>query len=325
METLNILVLSSPVTNALNGDGAGAELCRKAFPTQNWRFLSYETCTEADIRWADVVTGNPRPEQLQAAEKLRWLHIQSAGVNGYERRDVFPNPHTVVTRAAGVHAPAMAEHALAMALSLTRRLPELYRSQLTGKWSPVHARQELHDSTVLMLGTGYLAAALAPLLQPFGCRILGLRRDTGKPTPPCYDQILPASALHEALEQADFIFSTLPLTEKTRHLLDKAAFQAMKPGAILINMGRGGTVDTTALLEALEQGRLGGAGLDVTEPEPLPNGHPLWSFPNVIITPHCSAWSDATDKRRYRRFLELLERFLRGESLPAQIDFQAGY
>ena len=325
MEALKILVLSTPVTDALNGDGAGAVVCRERFPQLDWRFKSFFDYTEEDVLDADVITGHPRPQWLKNATNLRWLHLQSAGVNGYETRDIYARDDVIVTRAAGVHAPAMAEHALGMALSLTRKLPELYKSQLKGAWQPIHARKELHDAEVLMLGTGYLAAAITPLVKAFGAHITGIRRDTGKPLPPDFDRMLPPEKLHEALAQADYIFSTLPFTEKTRHMLDRAAFAAVKPGAILVNIGRGGTIDHEALLEALQDGRLAGAGLDVTEPEPLPEGHPLWQAPNVIITPHCSAWSEATDRRRYGVFLRNLDLFLKGETLPGQIDFEAGY
>ncbi len=327
MEKLKVLVLSLPaaITDALDADGIGAVQCRERFPDLDWKFLPASECTLETLQWADVLTGFAAPAMLKDAPKLRWLHLQSAGVNGYEKREIYANPEIIVTRSAGVHAPAMAEHALALALGLTRKLPALYRQQEAGKWARISARKELHGATVLMLGTGYLASALTPLLKAFGCRILGLRRDVSKPLPPEYEAAYPTEKLHEALSQADYIFSTLPYTEKTRHLLDRAAFEAMKPGAILVNEGRGGTIDHEALLEALESGKLGGAGLDVTEPEPLPEGHPLWRAPNVIITPHCSAASEATDFRRYDTFLRLLGMFLRGEELPGQIDFEAGY
>ena len=326
MEQLKILVLSHPVTDALDADGAGGAACRERYPELDWLFLSPMECTKEDVLSADVITGHPRPDWLKDASRLRWLHLQSAGVNGYERREIYARPDVIVTRAAGVHAPAMAEHALAMALSLTRRLPELYAFQQEGRWNrTIHAKKELHGSNVLMLGTGYLASALTPLLKAFGCRITGLRRDVSKPMPENYDRMLPSESLHEALSEADYVFSTLPFTAATRHILDKAAFDAVKPGAILVNMGRGATIDHEALLEALQSGRLGGAGLDVTEPEPLPDGHPLWSAPNVIVTPHCSAWSDATDRRRWETFLRNLDLFLTGKSMPGVIDFDAGY
>lgn len=325
MEKLRILVLSSPVTDAMNGDNAGARACRAAYPEMDWQFRSLRDYTEEDVLQADVITGFPNRDILKKASKLRWLHLQSAGVNGYEKREYFGNPDMLLTRSAGVHAPAMAEHALSMALSLTRKLPTLYSSQQHGCWEPIHARMELHDAQVLMLGTGYLASALVPLLNAFGCHITGLRRDTGKPVPAGYERMLSGEQLCEALSQTDYIFSTLPLTEATRHIMNREAFRSIRPGAIFINMGRGGTVDTAALLEALESGQLGGAGLDVTEPEPLPADHPLWYAPNCVITPHCSAWSDATDRRRYETFLRLLGMFLRGETLPGQVDFAAGY
>ena len=325
MEALKILVISSPVTDVLDGDGKGGLLCRERSPEMDWRFRSFTDCTERDVTEADVFTGHPRPQWLKNASKLRWLHLQSAGVNGYEKRELYAREDIIVTRAAGVHAPSMAEHALAMALSLTRKLPELYQNQMSGVWRPAHARKELHGADVLMLGTGYLAAAITPLVKAFGCRITGLRRDTDKPMPADYDRMLPPEKLHEALAGADYIFSTLPLTEKTRHILDRAAFAAVKPGAVLVNIGRGGTIDHEAMLEALNDGRLAGAGLDVTEPEPLPEGHPLWKAPNVIIKPHCSAWSDATDRRRWETFLRNLDLFLAGKPMPGVIDFDAGY
>lgn len=325
MEKLNVLVMAERVSNVMLDTGEGAAACRERFPDLNWRFVPDGKETEADIQWANVITGHPRPMWLKNAENLRWLHIQSAGVNGYERREIYAEPMPIVTRAAGVHAPAMAEHALGLALSLTRRLPELYRNQIAQTWKPVHATKNLHGATVLMLGTGYLAADLVPLLKPFGCEIVGLRRDVSKGVPEGYDRIYPNAELHTALGEADYIFSTLPLTEATKGIMDAPAFDAVKPGAIFINMGRGKTVVTEALIAALESGKLGGAGIDVTDPEPLPDNHPLWRAPNLIITPHCSAWSDLTDKRRYGRFLELLGMFLNGKTLPGQIDFNAGY
>ena len=212
MEPLTILVLSSPVTDALDGDGIGGRICKERYPEMDWRFKSFLDCTEEDVLAADVITGHPRPQWLKNASKLRWLHLQSAGVNGYEKREIYAREDVIVTRAAGVHAPAMAEHALGMALSLTRRLPELYQRQQAGKWQPVHARKEL--------GTGYLANAITPLVKAFGCFITGIRRDTGKPLPPNYDRMLPPEKLHEALSEADYIFSTLPFTEQTRHIFE---------------------------------------------------------------------------------------------------------
>ena len=178
MEPLKILVLSSPVTDALNGDGAGARVCRERFPEMDWRFRSFLDCTEADVLDADVITGHPRAQWLKNAERLRWLHLQSAGVNGYEKRETYAREDVIVTRAAGVHAPAMAEHALGMALSLTRKLPELYTHQLAGKWEPVHARKELHDAQVLMI----LTLAVRSVLETY-CPLMSVVRNWGSWAP----------------------------------------------------------------------------------------------------------------------------------------------
>ena len=230
-----------------------------------------------------------------------------------------------MTRSAGVHAPTMAEHAIGLALAVGRNFPLLYQHQITHDWHFEVARGELFDSTVLLLGTGYLAEALVKRLRNFDCRIIGVRRDCSKPAPAGVEQIYPTEELLNVLAEADYVFNTLPLTPATRGILGASAFQAAKPNMILINMGRGGTVDTNALVEALRQGQIGGAGLDVTEPEPLDPENPLWDLPNVVISPHCSAVSATTNSRRNEMFLRQLDRFLTGKPLAGVVDFGAGY
>lgn len=322
---MHILVLSSPVTGALDETGAAGRAFLDAHPECQWRFVDSKDCTPADIRWADVITGHPNPAWLKDAPRLKWLHLQSAGVNGYERRELYASDSVLVTRAAGVHGLAIAEHAIAMALGLCRRLPELYVQQRNHRWQPVTAHYTLSGSRVLVLGAGYLADALVERLQGFGCRITCLRRDRSKPIPAGCQGVVTAAELPEALAEADFLFNTLPLTPATKGLLGEAAFRRMKPSLILVNVGRGGTMDHTALTAALQENRIAGAGLDVTDPEPLPPDSPLWDLPNVLITPHCSAWSDETDRRRGQVFLRQLDKFLRREPLDGQIDFSAGY
>lgn len=322
---MRILAISHPITNALDESGA---LCRRlleTYPEQDWRFVTHTSCTAEDVAWAEIISGHPNPLWLKQAKNLRWLHVHSAGVNGYERREVYARPDVLVTRAAGVHAVAMAEHAIAMALSLSRRLPELYVRQQAHNWKRLDAQYELSGSTALLLGTGQLAQGLIPLLRGFGCRILGVRRDPGKPVPSGIHEMYAVSELHKVLTRADYLFNTLPYTEATRHLLDEAAFRAAAPRLILINMGRGGTVDHAALYRALTEGRIAAAGLDVTEPEPLPADSPLWDLPNVILTPHCSSRSENTDRRMADLFERQLRHYLHGEPMEGVVDFEAGY
>ena len=322
---MNILVHSSPFSEDFAESGPESAAFRQAHPECDWRFRSYKTCSKEDLAWADIIYGMPDPKQLKDAKRLRWLHLMTAGVNNYADPSYFPDPKPILTRSAGVHAPTMAEHAIGLALAVGRNFPLLYTHQKEHDWHFEVARSELFDSTVLMLGTGYLATDIIKRLRGFGCRIIGVRRDCSKPAPDGVEKVYPIEQLLTVISQADYLFNTLPLTSATKNILSTDAFRAAKPGMILINMGRGGTVDTPALVEALRQGWLGGAGLDVTEPEPLDRENPLWDVPNVTISPHCSAVSKTTNIRRNEMFLRQLDRFLKGEPLEGIVDFRVGY
>ena len=322
---MNILVHASMFSERFSEETIEGKAFIQAHPECDWRFCSYRDCTDEDLAWADVIYGMPDPASLKKAVRLRWLHLMTAGVNNYTDPAYYADPRPVLTRSAGVHAPTMAEHAIGLALAVGRNFPLFYTHQAEHDWHYEIAKSELFDSTVLLLGTGYLASALIQRLKGFGCRIIGVRRDCSKPAPEGVERIYPVEKLLDVLPETDYLFNTLPLTSATRNLLGAEAFHAAKPGMILINIGRGGTVDTPALVQALEEGRVGGAGLDVTEPEPLDRNNPLWDIPNVIITPHCSAVSKTTNSRRNDLFLRQLDRFLSGKPLEGVVDFQAGY
>ncbi len=322
---MNILVHASMFSERFGESSAERKMFIQAHPECNWRFRSYQDCTMDDLAWAEVIYGMPDPALLKSAKHLRWLHLMTAGVNNYADPDYYADPKPILTRSAGVHAATMAEHAIGMALAVSRNFPLLYAHQKEHDWHFETARSELFDSTVLLLGTGYLAADLIKRLKGFGCRIIGVRRDCTKPAPDGVEKVYPVERLLDVLPEADYLFNTLPLTPATENLLGTEAFRAAKQGMILINMGRGGTVDTPALVQALREGRLGGAGLDVTEPEPLDRDNPLWDIPNVMISPHCSAVSKTTNSRRNDMFLRQLNRFIAGEPLEGIVDFSAGY
>lgn len=322
---MHILVVSSIYSERFGADTPEGREFISAHPECEWRFCSYQNCTDEDLAWAEILYGMPDPGSLKAAKNLRWMHLMTAGVNNYADPALFPDPKPILTRSAGVHAPTMAEHAIGLALAVSRNFPLLLEHQKEHDWHFEVTKVELFNSTVLMLGTGYLAAAIIQRLKGFGCRIIGVRRDCTKPAPVGVDKVYPIEELIHVLPEADYLFNTLPFTAATKNLLSTAAFKAAKPNMILINMGRGGTVDTSALVEALRQGEIGGAGLDVTEPEPLDRENPLWDIPNVIISPHCSAVSLTTNARRNEMFLRQLDRFLAGERLEGVVDFSAGY
>lgn len=322
---MNILVHASIFSEEFSESSPEGRMFIQAHPECSWRFRSIKDCTAEDLAWAEVIYGMPDPASLKEAKNLRWLHLMTAGVNNYADPGLFSDPTPILTRSAGVHAATMAEHAIGLALAVGRKFPLLYSHQKEHDWHYEMAGSELFDSTVILLGTGYLASDLIKRLKGFGCRIIGVRRDCAKPAPEGVEKIYPVEKLLEVLAEADYLFNTLPLTPETHHLLGAEAFRSAKPGMILINMGRGGTVDTPALVEALREGRLGGAGLDVTEPEPLDRDNPLWDMSNVVISPHCSAVSKTTNTRRNAMFLHQLELFLSGKPLEGVVDFAAGY
>lgn len=293
--------------------------------------LCFERLVEAapvslqDVDWADVILGNVPSSLLHGGEGLKWMQTSSAGVEPYIRPGVLA-PGTMLTNATGAYGPAISEHMLAMTLALLKKL-ELYRdAQRQERWESLGAVRSLRDSTVLVLGMGDIGGTFGQQCKALGAAVIGVRRsDTAKPD--YADEVHLIDALDGLLPRADIVAVTLPGTEATRGLLDRRRIGLMRPGAVLLNAGRGYIVDTEALCDALECGALGGAGLDVVQPEPLPEGHRLWQIPTAIVTPHISGgWHlRETHTRVINIVIENLRRFLAGQPLKNQVDFATGY
>jgi phosphoglycerate dehydrogenase-like enzyme len=215
-----------------------------------------------------------------------------------------------------------------MLLALTRDLPVHLAGRAQGSWnregSGVLRPIALKDRTLLVVGLGGIGTEIARRGHGFDMHVLGIRRGDD-PAPEFVERIGKPQDLVALLPQADVVAIAVPLTAETTRLFDRAAFAAMKPGSFLVNIARGQVVDTDALLAALTSGKLAGACLDVTDPEPLPKNHPLWKLPNVVITPHVSSTSELTDDRRWALFRENLRRFDAGEPLLNVVDKRAGY
>lgn len=298
--------------------GRGGQL---AFP----QLLPAEELTEEDIAWAQVILGNISPQMLRAAKNLKWMQTSSAGVEGYVKPGVLPEG-AVLTNATGAYGPAISEHMLGMLLMIYKKL-ELYRdAQLREDWSEQGIVRTLVGARVLVLGLGDIGGSFGRLCRAMGAYVVGLRRTDASPSD-CADEVHLQDKLDSLLPGADVVAVTLPGTPATRNLLDARRIALMKPGAVALNVGRGYIIDTEALCDALESGHLGGAGLDVTEPEPLPRGHRLWKLPTAVITPHVSGgyhlWE--THDRIAGIFAGNLGRFVRGEELMNQVDFASGY
>lgn len=258
---------------------------------------------------------------LARVPNLRWIHTISAGVDHL----LFPElreSDAILTNASGVFNIPIAETVMAYILAVVKRLPEFWAHQREHRWEKLPLR-ELRGLTVGIVGLGDIGTEVARLCRAFGMRVLGLRR---RPAPSdLADEVLPPDRLQDLLARSDFVVIAVPLTAETRGMIGRAELAAMKPDAWLVNISRGAIVDEEALVEALREGRIGGACLDVFAEEPLPPESPLWDMPNVIITPHNSWSSPHIEEREIALFLENLRRYVAGEPLLNVVDKQAGY
>lgn len=268
--------------------------------------------------------GLPR-DLLPRAAGLKWLQTAGAGVNGLLTPELIEGA-VVVTNASGIHAEPITEHMFGMLLMVTRRLGEARDQQKSRTWKgyPFGQRVDLlAGKTLGVLGVGAIGGKSAEVGRAFGMRVLGLRR-SGE-AHPHVERMFGFDDRLEFFAACDVVMNSLPLTPRTHHFMGWKEFEALKPGAIVVNTGRGSTIHTDALLEALREGRVAAALLDVTDPEPLPEDHPLWSMENVFITPHYSGAHPGYNGRAARIFLENLRRYLAGEPLLNVVDKAEGY
>ncbi len=278
----------------------------------------------------DIFVGySLRAEQLTHAKKLKWIHSTAAGVSQLmypELRD----SGIVVTNPSGVFSPPMAEHTMGLILALARNFPDSTRHQDRSHWGQQEIWDkpqrltELSGQVLLIVGFGSIGRELAKRARAFDMRVWGVTR-SGKGDTTHAEKIVAAHQLEEALPQADYVVIAAPETSETRHLIGTPQIARMKPGARLINVGRGSLLDESALIRALESGALGGAALDVASVEPLPPESPLWKAPNLLITPHTSAVSDRLWDRETALLMDLLERWFNGREMFNEIDFARGY
>ncbi|WP_282935913.1 D-2-hydroxyacid dehydrogenase [Paenibacillus sp. RC67] len=262
-------------------------------------------------------------ECLQPGAKLRWVQNWGAGVDKLPLQELASRG-IVLTNASGVHAYPISETILSMMLAFTRKLHLSIRNQLQSQWKGAGMLGEIHGKTIGIVGVGAIGEETARLAKAFGMKVLGIRR-SGSPNE-FVDQMYDNYSLELVLRESDFVVVTLPLTDETRHTFGKAQFEQMKPNAMFINIGRGGTTDTDALVEALQTGIIAGAGLDVFEQEPLPESSPLWGLDNVIMTPHNSGSTDQYNDRAFEIFMQNLEQYIRGEEPTVnRVDYDLQY
>jgi len=297
----------------------------------NLKLVTGLSQTEAIARASEAHGADSRyasPEFLAKATNLKWVQVMSAGVDRYlSNEPLMKNDAIVLTNFRAVHGPAIADHSMAMLLSLTRQLRFYTEKQKEQNWSRGNRSIKpisLDGKTMLVVGLGGIGSEIAQRANGFGMRVIGTRR-SDKPSADYIEKVGKPADLIKMLPEADVVALAVPLTAETTNLINKEAFAAMKKGSYLINIARGKVVDTDAMIAALKNGKLAGACLDVTDPEPLTKGHPLWEFPNVVITPHMASRSEVTNQRRAALLRENLRRFASGEPLLNVVDKERGY
>jgi phosphoglycerate dehydrogenase-like enzyme len=304
---------------------------------------------EEHIRDAEIFFGwSLRGEQVRVAQRLRWIHSTAAAVHQLMSPEVRASK-VIVTNARSVHGPVVAEHAMALVFALAKCFPAAARYQQKKQWAQEQISyqhpppSELAGSTLGLIGYGSIGTEVARRAVALGMRVLVVRQHPNKQNhslssrvsaadfAASVDKSLPSievfavDSLDEVIFQSDFLILAAPLTEKTRHMIDSERLARMKPTAYIINVARGALIDEAALIDALRNRRIGGAGLDVFDQEPLPAGAPLWDLDNVLITPHTAATTERMWERHYLLIKENLRRYLAGEPLLGRVDKQVGY
>ncbi len=283
----------------------------------------------AQLADADAYTGfRLSAEQLDAAPRLKWVHSLSAGVEQWLDSGVAER-HLLLTNSSGVHATNISEHVFAMMLAFARQLPLLLDSQKRHKWRDNETFDrhvfELDGQKLIIVGTGAIGAAVAQRAKSFNMTTVGVRRNPTRETVPHIDEQVSIGEMRAHLGDADHVVICLPMTSETKGLFSAEVIASMRPGAHLFNIGRGGIIDQDAMIEALRSGHLGGAGLDVTTPEPLPEDSPLWDLPNVLITAHTSGNTPKYGERALSLFGDILECLRDGREPINVVDPSAGY
>ena len=309
------------IREMLQGGTRGHQL---VFPLKPVTSVLAKAERDPQFSGVDIAFGQPDLESIAEAANLKWIHVSSSGFTRYDNpkfRAQMAERRIVVTNSAGVYNDACAVHVLSFMLAQERHLPLGLKTRTangSAEWHALRASSStLRGQSVLIVGFGAIGRRLAELLQPFEMNVVACRRkargDEGLP-------IITPDKLDRALAGGfDHVVNILPDSQESRHFFNAARFAAFKPGAVFYNIGRGTTVEQDALVEALRSGRLKAAWLDVTEPEPLPENHPLWSQPNCFITPHVAGGHCGETKTLVRHFLKNFEHFVRGEPLMDRI------
>ena len=280
----------------------------------------------------EVLLGNPvvPNDILQRAPKLKLVQLTSAGADRLIDSELARSDRVSVTTASGIHAVPIGEYVIGAMIAFAKGFPRAFRGQQENTWRPYIA-SELEDATVGILGLGAIGRHVAKLAKGFGMRVIATRRSqekrmSGAAAGEQYvDEMFARDEIPVMLGECDYVVVAVPLTEESRHLIGEAELSAMKRNAVIVNIARGAVIDQQALIRAVKNGVIGGAALDVTDPEPLPPDNELWRLDNVMITPHISGGTPKYMDRAIELFCDNLRRYLAGEPLRNLIDAERGY
>ncbi|HZK27984.1 MAG TPA: D-2-hydroxyacid dehydrogenase [Thermoclostridium sp.] len=279
---------------------------------------------EDDYKDAEIVIGQPNRKYFKRAERLKWVQLTSAGADHLADESLYAQDSVILTNASGVYGKPIAEHVFAMILSFNRNLIQYERNRQKSEWHPVLPMRDLHGSTIGIMGLGDIGKEVAIRAKAFEARVLAVKRTPGQ-CPSYVDELYSNDEIDRVLSQADYLVLALPNTPETKGILSAEKIARLKPNSFVVNVGRGTAICQEALIKALQEQRIAGAGLDVTDPEPLPADNPLWKMPNVIITSHTSGFSTANWSRHAILIKENLSRYSEGRPLINQVDFLKRY
>lgn len=307
------------------GPGPMAYL-REQFP--EFEFLSYPRNAKVPdevLARAEVLMNYGDKSQIAPAKNVRYIHTISAGIDGYiDEVDRCHGSALPVTNGAGVYSDAVGEHVIALLLAVVHGIVPSVRNMAEKQWPAIPMLGNVNGKTIAVLGTGDIGNNAARICAAMGARVLGFKLHACEPFPPYSEIYTGDDGLDALLPQADAVLVCLPGSPFTKDMLDARRIGLMKAGSVLINIGRGSIVNTEALMEALRSGHIAAAGLDVTDPEPLPPDHPLWDCPNVLITPHISGLG-ASKQKHAEWFAENLRAYLEGRPQPGAVNREMKY
>lgn len=301
------------------------EKLQQAMPEATFVFSDSNTMADDELAPFDAIVGYVNPNRLHTLANLKLLQLSFSGVMEGFLALKDKQPQAILCSASGAYGQAISEYLLATLLSIYKLLPQYRDNQHKKVWEDLGRMRSIRDATVLVVGAGSIGGEFAALMKALGARVIGIRRSPAEARPP-FDEMHTMDQLDELLPQADVVSLSLPGTRETTNLMDARRFALMKQDAVILNVGRGSAIDQDALIESIRSGRLSGAAIDVTTPEPLPPESPLWEEPRVLLTPHISGqfnldatWENVVDIAIYN-----LQAWPRGPFI-SQVDYDSGY